>query len=196
MGTITPPPPLPPELRPRAAAPAAAPPVSSGRGRPGRRILLLLAAVGVAAALYAVRSKPRLAAGTLPLVGPDGQAAAATRSVDGCAGEKGCLVVYVAPWCGPCRRSLPGDVALADYLKGRGYETTFVVGMDKYPSCVEMVRSLGREAFVDESGAWAKKMGVSGVPHFLVTDREGRVRKRQAGALLASPEVVAQHLGM
>ena len=196
MGTITPPPPLPDHLRsgPVPAAPApTAPGPSSQAFRPLR---FLLFAGTFAAVFFLFRSRPRLAPAGLPLVGPDGPVAGSTRSVDRCTGENGCLVVYVAPWCGPCKQSLPGDVALADYLKGKGVETTFVVGMDKGPNCAEMVRALGREAFVDESGAWAKKMGVSGVPHFLVTDREGRVKKHQAGALQASPEVVARHLGL
>jgi hypothetical protein len=39
-------------------------------------------------------------------------------------------------------------------------------------------------------------MSIRGVPHFLVTGPDGSVKKRQAGALLASPEVVAQRLGL
>jgi hypothetical protein len=39
-------------------------------------------------------------------------------------------------------------------------------------------------------------MGIRGVPHFLVTGPDGRVKKRQAGALIASPEVVARYLGL
>ncbi|MCM3877863.1 MAG: redoxin family protein, partial [Thermoanaerobaculia bacterium] len=112
------------------------------------------------------------------------------------AGAKGCLIVYVAPWCGPCRQSLPGDRALADLVKERGIETTFVVGMDAMPKCAEMARSLGREVLVDSSGAWAKKMNIGGVPHFLVTGPDGRVKKRQTGALVASPEEAARHLGL
>ena len=142
------------------------------------------------------RSPSRLAAGTLPRFGADGQPIGESSPSDRCTGSKGCLIVYVAPWCGPCKQSLPGDRALADYVRDRGFETTFVVGMDTLPRCAEMVRLLGREALVDESGAWARKMKVSGVPQFLVTDTDGRVQKRQAGALQASPEVVARHLGL
>jgi protein-disulfide isomerase-like protein with CxxC motif len=59
-----------------------------------------------------------------------------------------------------------------------------------------MARQIGREVLVDSSGAWAKKMSINGVPHFLVTGPDGRVKKRQAGALMASPDVVARHLGL
>jgi hypothetical protein len=39
-------------------------------------------------------------------------------------------------------------------------------------------------------------MSIRGVPHFLVTGPDGRVKKRQAGALIATPDVVAQRLGL
>jgi hypothetical protein len=163
-------------------------------GPSGRAVLLGLVALTGAAWLF-MRSPSKLAATTLPRLAadgtPTGDAPAGT-----CAGSKGCLIVYVAPWCGPCKQSIPGDRALADFVKGRGIETTFVVGMDAMPKCAEMARTIGREVLVDASGAWAKKMSINGVPHFLVTGPDGRVKKRQAGALMASPEVVAQHLGL
>jgi hypothetical protein len=202
MGSFTPPPPLPEHLRPRPAHPTPAPPAPPAPPAASSPSTAWWVKLAIAGAVFAVgaalfRSRPRLAPADLPLVGPDGPVAASTRSIDRCEGANGCLIVYVAPWCGPCKQSLPGDVALADFLKReKGVETTFVVGMDKAPACAEMVRKIGREAFVDESGAWAKKMGVRGVPHFLVTDRDGRVKKRQAGALMAPPEVVAKHLGL
>jgi protein-disulfide isomerase-like protein with CxxC motif len=59
-----------------------------------------------------------------------------------------------------------------------------------------MARSIGREVLVDEKGTWARKMGISGVPHFLVTGTDGRVKKRQAGALLGNPEEFARRLGL
>jgi thiol-disulfide isomerase/thioredoxin len=105
-------------------------------------------------------------------------------------------VVYVAPWCGPCRSSLPGDVALADYIRTKGYETVFVVGMDKPEACLDMTRSLGRPARLDTEGKWAKAAGIRGVPHFLVTTPAGKIVKRQAGAYMAPPDQVAQFLGI
>ena len=113
-----------------------------------------------------------------------------------CTGASGCLVVYVAPWCGPCRSSLPGDVALADHIRTKGYETVFVVGMDETEACLEMTKSIGRPARLDADGKWAKAAGVRGVPHFLVTTPTGKIRKRQAGAYMAPPEQVAELLGI
>jgi cytochrome c biogenesis protein CcmG/thiol:disulfide interchange protein DsbE len=192
MGTLTPPPgptahPAPPS---RFDAGRPAPPV----GPSGRAILFGLFAV-VAAAWLLMRAPTKLAAGSLPRLAADGTPAG-DAPAGRCGGAKGCLIVYVAPWCGPCKASLPGDRALADFVKDRGIETTFVVGMDAMPRCAEMARTIGREVLVDASGAWARKMSIRGVPHFLVTGPDGRVKKRQAGALLASPDVVARHLGL
>ncbi len=159
------------------------------------RTVLVVAAVLAAGAWLVVRSPSKLSATILPRLAADGSPAG-DAPAGKCAGAKGCLIVYVAPWCEPCKRSLPGDLALADLVKERGIETTFVVGMDEMPKCAEMARAIGREVLVDASGAWAKKMKINGVPHFLVTSPDGSVKKRQAGALRASPEDVARSLGL
>ena len=113
-----------------------------------------------------------------------------------CSGAKGCLVVYVAPWCGPCRSSLPHDVALADYIAPMGYETIFVVGMDDVRACLEMTTSIGRPARIDSDRRWARAARISTVPHFLVTTPTGKIVKKQAGAYLAPPQQVAELLGI
>ena len=193
MGTQAPPP---------GFAPRPAPPSRFDAGRPappmgpsGTTILLVLAGAAVAGWLL-LRKPQSLSAASLPRLAADGTPTGDTVPADRCLGEKGCLVVYVAPWCGPCRQSLPHDRALADLVKGRGIETTFVVGMDSMPRCQEMARAIGREVLVDEKGTWARKMGISGVPHFLVTGPDGGVRRRQAGALLGNPEEFARRLGL
>jgi len=185
MGTVEPPPgqPLP------RVAPGGAP---SGRS-PWRIALFVLA--GLAAVLWFRRPDylPKLA---IASANADGTAAAAADAAVFCRGSKGCLVVYVAPWCGPCRASLPGDVALADHIAPMGYETVFVVGMDEPADCLEMTKSIGRPARLDTDGKWAKAAGVRGVPHFLVTTPTGKIVKRQAGAYMAPVEQVAQLLGI
>jgi thiol-disulfide isomerase/thioredoxin len=157
-------------------------------------VLVVLAAA--AGALWLLAHLPRhVASAALPRLTADGTPTGQTGAAERCLGARGCLIVYVAPWCGPCKESLPHDRALADLVKSRGIETTFVVGMDAMPRCQEMARAIGREVLVDENGAWARKMGIDGVPHFLVT-RDGTVRKHQAGALLGDPEEFARRLGL
>ena len=193
MGTSTPPP-------GRAASPI--PPSRWDAGRPappmgpsGKTVLFVLAAA--AGALWLFTHRPQhLAAAALPRLAADGTSTGETAPADRCLGAKGCLIVYVAPWCGPCKQSLPHDRALADLVKDRGIETTFVVGMDAMPKCQEMARAIGREVLVDERGAWARKMGINGVPHFLVTGTDGKVRRHQAGALLGDSAEFARRLGL
>jgi len=193
MGTQT----LPPAFVSRTPPPSR---FDGGRPEPpmgpsGRTILLGIA-VAVAVAYFLFRSPSRVTAGPLQRLSAEGVATGETVSMERCTGAKGCLIVYVAPWCGPCKQSLPGDRALADFVKDRGIETTFVVGMDTMPHCSEMAKAIGREVLADSSGSWARKMRIDGVPHFLVLGPDGKVRKRQAGALMASPEEVARHLGI
>ena len=186
MGTVEPPPGQPvPHVTPGGAA-------STGRS-PWRIALFVLA--GLAAVLWFLRPAylPELA---IASANADGTAAAASDAPVFCRGSKGCLVVYVAPWCGPCRASLPGDVALADHIARKGYETVFVVGMDEAADCLEMTKSIGRPARLDTDGQWARAAGVRGVPHFLVTTPTGKIVKRQAGAYMAPAEQVAQLLGI
>lgn len=192
MGTISPPPGQP---RPAVhAVPASASSVSSATGW-SPWTLALFALAGLAAVLTFRRPSylPDLA---LASATAGGTASGSSEAPILCTGANGCLVVYVAPWCGPCRSSLPGDVALADHIRTKGYETVFVVGMDKTEACLEMTRSIGRPTRLDSEGKWAKAAGIRGVPHFLVTTPTGKIRKRQAGAYLAPPDQVAQLLGI
>jgi thiol-disulfide isomerase/thioredoxin len=177
----------PPPGPPRCAAPTAS-------GRSPWTIALL--ALGALAALLWLRRPSYLPDVPLSSASADGVSAGPAASPILCTGSSGCLVVYVAPWCGPCRSSLPGDVALADFIEAKGYETVFVVGMDDVHACLEMTKSIGRPARIDSDRKWARAAGISGVPHFLVTTPTGKIVKRQAGAYMAPVEQVAQLLGI
>lgn len=187
MGTIEPPPGHGP------AAPNA--PVSAPRtgASPWR---LALVALAVLAAFLWLRRPSYLPDLPLPAATAEGAPSGEPGERLWCGGANGCLVVYVAPWCGPCNASLPGDAALADHLATKGWETHFVVGMDKEKACLDMARRLGRPARIDTDGRWAKAANVRGVPHFLVTTPSGKIVKRQAGAYLAPPAEAARLLGI
>lgn len=187
MGTMTPPPGQ-PNPYPRPA------PGSASTGRPPWRLALF--ALAVVAAFLWLRRADRLPGLAIGSANADGTGTGSPDEPVVCTGSNGCLVVYVAPWCGPCRSSLPGDVALAKHIEPMGYETVFVVGMDKEPACLEMTRSIGRPTRLDVDGAWAKAAGVRGVPHFLVTTSSGKIVKRQAGAYVGPPDKVAKLLGI
>ncbi len=187
MGTIEPPPGFPP---PPPNGPSPAP----RRGSAPRRLAFLVLAAG--AALLWLRRPSYLPDLPLPATTAEGTPSGEPGERIWCGGTKGCLVVYVAPWCGPCNASLPGDVALAEHLAPMGYETVFVVGMDKEPACLGMARKIGRPARLDTDGRWAKAANVRGVPHFLVTTPSGKIVKRQAGAYMAPAAEAARLLGI
>ena len=186
MGTVEPPP-GPPAAR-------LAPAVAASPGRSPWTIAFLV--LGVLAAFLWFRRPSYLPDVPLTSASAEGVSAGPDAAPVFCRGSKGCLVVYVAPWCGPCRSSLPGDVALADHIAPLGYETVFVVGMDDVRACLDMTKALGRPARIDSDRKWARAARVSGVPHFLVTTPTGKIVKRQAGAYLAPPQTVAQLLGI
>jgi len=187
MGTISPP----PGTQRRSAVPS---PVVATDGRSPSTLALF--ALGILAAFLWFRRPSYLPDVSLGSATAEGRVAGSADAPVLCRGASGCLVVYVAPWCGPCRASLPGDVALADHIRAKGWETVFVVGMDKPEACLEMTRSLGRPARLDPDGKWANAAGVRGVPHFLVTTPTGKIVKRQAGAYMAPPDQVAPLLGI
>ncbi|MBK6405891.1 MAG: hypothetical protein IPF66_13080 [Holophagales bacterium] len=102
MGTIS----APPGQHP-PAAPTVSAFTSSGTGWSPWK-LALFALAGLAAVLYFRRPSylPDLALASATAGGtPSGSSAAPIH----CTGASGCLVVYVAPWCGPCRSSLPSS---------------------------------------------------------------------------------------
>lgn len=187
MGTIDP---LPGQVPAATGAPGGVPRAGAS---PWRLALVVLASL---AAFLWLRRPSYLPA--LPLPTTDGEGAPSGEPAGrlSCGGANGCLVVYVAPWCGPCNASLPGDVALAEHLAERGWETHFVVGMDKEKACLEMARRIGRPARLDTDGRWARAANVRGVPHFLVTTPSGKIVKRQAGAYMAPPAEAARLLGI
>lgn len=186
MGTVEPPPgQAPPRIDPRG-------PSSSGRSPWTIAILVL----GALAAFLWFRRPSYLPDVPLTSASTEGVSDGPDAAPVFCRGSKGCLVVYVAPWCGPCRSSLPGDVALADHIAPMGYETVFVVGMDDVRACLDMTKALGRPARIDSDRKWARAARIGGVPHFLVTTPTGKIVRRQAGAYLAPPGQVAQLLGI
>ena len=179
-------------MSPPPGPPPSAAPSASGRS-PWTIALLVL---GALAAFLWSRRPSYLPDVSLPSASADGVSNGPAALPILCTGSRGCLVVYVAPWCGPCRSSLPGDVALADFIEEKGYATVFVVGMDDVRACLEMTKSIGRPARIDSDRKWARAARIGGVPHFLVTTPTGKIVKRQAGAYLAPPDQVAQLLGI
>ncbi len=89
-----------------------------------------------------------------------------------------CLTVYLAPWCGYCRRATPLIIKLRESLKAKGVPTRVAVGMDGLQSLQEYARVFGPDTLLDPEN----KVGISAVPQFFLSDSEGNLVRQLAGA--------------
>lgn len=99
------------------------------------------------------------------------------RDMGDCSSPK-CLTMYVAPWCGICRRSTGVIAALRDHLNEQGIETRVVVGRDSPGEVRAYALEFGDGTFTDASGVFPIK---GGVPNFIVSDPQGGVLKVSPG---------------
>ena len=129
--------------------------------------------------------------GSLPdLSFPD--AAGKETFLPSCAKPK-CLTVYVAPWCPACRSATGVIKGLQSHLAGAGVDVRVVVGADDEVKVRAYAAEFGDKTLLDPEKRWS----VGGVPHFLVSDQDGGVHAKQAGAWAGiSPAEFASRLGL
>jgi thiol-disulfide isomerase/thioredoxin len=103
---------------------------------------------------------------------------------------------FWATWCAPCKAEMPSLQALQDALGDDGLEVVTVAFGRHNPAQMERfweetgVTSL--PLHLDAGSEMAGSMGVRGLPHTFVLDREGRVLAELAGeADWAAPETLA-----
>jgi thiol-disulfide isomerase/thioredoxin len=127
-----------------------------------KRAAVVLAALVLVAGCR--RSSKRLTAELLPTLGDS------PVSLASCPTAK-CLTAYVAPWCPHCREAAPAIISLRDYLSQHGVTTRIVVGMDKPDALYQYAALFGPQTLIDARG----DMGIDGVPHFFVSDKNGDI---------------------
>lgn len=95
------------------------------------------------------------------------------------------LVNFWATWCAPCVVELPMLEKLADHYKGRMNVVAVSLEQGKKPSEIATFldrRELGRfAAYVDESGAVAKNLGLRGLPTSFLVGSDGLILYRFEG---------------
>ena len=134
-------------------------------------------------------------AGEVPATGP-------LSDIDGGSGDlseyRGRVVVlnFWATWCAPCRAEMPSLQALQDALGPEGLSVVTVAFGRHAPAAM---RRFWDEAgvtdlplYLDPDTALARPLGVRGLPHTMLLDREGRIAGEVVGeADWTSPEALA-----
>jgi len=132
-------------------------------------------------------------------VAPEASQLKAARGSDGttfCMGRQKCLVAFVAPWCGYCRRSTPLMQSLLQKYKPSG-DLVFnvVVTGDETASIEGYASELGGGAFYDPQNQFASAMGVRGFPTWVLFDASGKPIKTASGAFPTSEQLFS-HMGI
>ena len=83
-----------------------------------------------------------------------------------------------ASWCGPCRREIPFLKKLEQRFKGK--DIVFVsISCDReeeaWRKAMEEEKVSGIQLFVNGDLDFAKSYVVSGIPRFILLDKEGRI---------------------
>ncbi len=156
-----------------------------------RRLAILVAAVGLIAAVYlgihrgrhgggevtksaASSLAPRLRA--MDLGGNNIDTAAYTGNV--------VLINFWAAWCTPCREEIPQFVSLQEKYRGQGLQLIGISMDDQEQALRDFYRQYkmnypviaGTQKIAQEYG------GVLGLPTTFLIDRDGRIRARYSGA--------------
>ena len=95
------------------------------------------------------------------------------------------LVNFWASWCPPCRREMPGIIALQNAYEGKGFRV-IAISEDRqgYAWSLRTLTRLGGEKLFllwDKGGAAQRAIGEKGLPVTLLVDRQGREVARLVG---------------
>jgi len=93
-------------------------------------------------------------------------------------------VIYVdfwATWCGPCRGEMPFSLKIQEKMKGKDVVFVYLCSSSspesKWKQLINQLEITGDHYYVNKN-AWADlagRFGVTGIPHYLLIDKEGRV---------------------
>lgn len=88
---------------------------------------------------------------------------------------KPAIVEFWATWCPPCRKSIPHLNEISKKYKEKGLVVVGITDEDK--ATVEKFRKgmpMEYNVALDD-GSLGKKLGITGIPHAFVLDKEGKV---------------------
>jgi len=155
-------------------------------GRLAGWVLAAVAAAGVALQIVFVAQHPELvrpmttgdrAPGfALPAIGPHGQLAGKITLTPG----KVTVVDFWASWCNPCLKSLPH---LDAFAKAHPDVTVYAISIDEHPEDARQVfdeKGYTPILLLDDHDT-SERWGVTTIPHTVLIDRAGNVRKVARG---------------
>ena len=90
---------------------------------------------------------------------------------------------FWATWCPPCRKEIPGFVALQDKYRDQGVEVVGVTLDDSWDPVHPFMKSYGINYTIvkGDAGVVTQYGGFRGIPTTFVIDRDGIIRKRHEG---------------
>lgn len=92
------------------------------------------------------------------------------------------VVVYLAPWCGPCRSSIRTVNELADQYRGsKEVSVVAFVGNDDRESLKEMASDIDAPTYLDLDGSARRSLGVRVFPTWVVARSDGKVIRKITG---------------
>lgn len=99
--------------------------------------------------------------------------------------EKNIVILdFWATWCGPCRMTLPQVDKVAAAYADKGVKV-FAVNLREGAEQVKNFltqQTLGLTAALDSEGKAANAFGVNGIPHLVIVDKKGIIRRVHVGA--------------
>lgn len=104
--------------------------------------------------------------------------------IDPCLDRSHCVLVYVAPWCPACKRSIGTIRGLMSKFNPAGKIGIKAVIGGRNPKKMEtMAAEIGPATYLDTLGRFWASTGAKSIPHWFVIDDQGYVVKKFPGAI-------------
>jgi thiol-disulfide isomerase/thioredoxin len=89
-----------------------------------------------------------------------------------CKNRKGCIGVYLAPWCGACQSSvsLINELQLAENIDSANF--IVVVGSDQLQNLNRFASGIKGQVFIDSNAKFAEATQFSSVPRWFVINNQ------------------------
>jgi len=100
---------------------------------------------------------------------------------DPCLVKDQCVVLYLAPWCGYCRKAISVAQGMIDKFEGTDTGLKVVVGSGQPDALEAMAEGIGVGTFLDGDRRLWNALGISGVPAWYLVDSHGTIRGQVSG---------------